>query len=57
MIVCFRDEFTSEEYVIADVKKIIETNSGFKVYVKARDGRLDWNTYNFSSVVWVRLEE
>lgn len=57
MIVCFRDEITSKEYVIADVKKIIETNTGFKVYVKARDGRLDWTTYSFSSIVWVRSEE
>lgn len=57
MTVCFRDEITSEEFVIADVKKIIETNSGFKVYVKARDGRLDWTTYNFSSIVYVRSEE
>lgn len=57
MNVCFRDEITSKEYVIADVKKTIETNTGFKVYVKSRDGRLDWNTYSFSSIVWVRSEE
>lgn len=57
MTVCFRDEITSKEYVIADVKKIIETITGFKVYVKARDGRTDWNTYGFSSIVYVRLEE
>ena len=57
MTVCFRDEITSKEYVIPDVKKIIETNTGFKVYVKSRDGRLDWNTYSFSSIVWVRAEE
>lgn len=55
MIVCFRDEITSKEYVFVDVKKIIETNTGFKV-CKSRDGRLDWNTYSFSSIVWVRSE-
>lgn len=57
MTVCFRDEITSKEYVFTDVEKIIETNTGFKVYVKSRDGRMDWNTYNFSSVVFVRAEE
>lgn len=57
MIVCFRDEITSKEYVFENVQKITETNTGFKVYVKSRDGRLDWNTYSFSSVVFVRAEE
>lgn len=57
MIVCFRDEITLKEYVVADVKKIVETNTGFKVYVKSRDGRLDLNTYSLSSIVWVRSEE
>ena len=57
MNVCFRDEITSKEYVVTDVKKIIETPTGFKVYIKSRDGRMDLNTYSFSSIVWVRSEE
>lgn len=57
MNVCFRDEITSKEYVVTDVQKIIETDTGFKVYIKSRDGRMDWTTYSFSSIVYVDLKK
>ena len=57
MTVVLRDEFTGKSIRLAQVQKLFEDGNYIQVYFKSDDGRNDFTSYAFVTVVSVDSQD